>query len=350
MRAVAAVAAMSGSHEEKTRSQEFVQSVRVRIGIYQKESQKMSILRDTVRAAVFTEEWALSPNPLTGELFNSQKVVNVASVRHRSPFRYPGGKTWLVPLIRQWFSAMSQPVKHFVEPFAGGAIVSLSILFDGLTEFVTLIEKDCNVGAVWQTIVSGDAPELAKKIEDFDLTEENVKFLFSTVFAPDDVLGRAFATIVRNRVQRGGILAPGASMMRNGENGRGLKSRWYPETLRNRLLDLHTRHSNIRFRSGDGIKFMRDNAMNPEIVWFIDPPYTVAGRRLYSHSEIDHEMLFEETAKLAGTFLMTYDDKPEVRALAEKHDFTIADVAMKNTHHKVMSELLISRDLSWTTA
>ena len=24
-------------------------------------------------------------------------VVNVASVQQRSPFRYPGGKTWLVP-------------------------------------------------------------------------------------------------------------------------------------------------------------------------------------------------------------------------------------------------------------
>lgn len=310
----------------------------------------MSILSDRASAIAFTEEQVLPLYSSTGELFKGQKVVNVASVKHRSPFRYPGGKTWLVPLIRQWVSAMSQPVTHFVEPFAGGAIVSLSVLFDGLAEFVTLLEKDCNVGAVWQTIVSGDAPELAKKIEAFDLTEENVKFLFSTVLAPDDVLGRAFSTIVRNRVQRGGILAPGASLMRNGENGRGLKSRWYPETLRNRLLDLHTRHSNICFQSGDGIKFMRDNARNSDIVWFIDPPYTVAGRRLYSHSDIDHEKLFEETAKLAGAFLMTYDNTPEVRALADKNDFSIAEVAMKNTHHAVMSELLISRDLSWTKA
>ena len=24
-------------------------------------------------------------------------VINVSAVPHRSPFRYPGGKTWLVP-------------------------------------------------------------------------------------------------------------------------------------------------------------------------------------------------------------------------------------------------------------
>ncbi|MBN2594284.1 MAG: hypothetical protein JXA81_12320, partial [Sedimentisphaerales bacterium] len=34
------------------------------------------------------------------------KVVNVASVPLRSPFRYPGGKTWLVPYVRQWLSSL----------------------------------------------------------------------------------------------------------------------------------------------------------------------------------------------------------------------------------------------------
>jgi hypothetical protein len=33
---------------------------------------------------------------------NQLKVVNVASVPHRSPFRYPGGKTRLVPQVPGW--------------------------------------------------------------------------------------------------------------------------------------------------------------------------------------------------------------------------------------------------------
>ena len=32
---------------------------------------------------------------------NTKSVINVASVPHRSPFRYPGGKTWLVPHVRR---------------------------------------------------------------------------------------------------------------------------------------------------------------------------------------------------------------------------------------------------------
>lgn len=43
---------------------------------------------------------------------------------------------------------------------------------------------------------------------------------------------RAFATIIKNRVNRGGILANGASFIKNGENGKGITSRCYPATLR----------------------------------------------------------------------------------------------------------------------
>lgn len=33
-------------------------------------------------------------------------VVNVATVPQRSPLRYPGGKTWLVPHVRAWLSGI----------------------------------------------------------------------------------------------------------------------------------------------------------------------------------------------------------------------------------------------------
>ena len=44
---------------------------------------------------------------------------------------------------------------------------------------------------------------------------------------------------------------------------------------------------------------------------------------------------------------MTYDNTDEARALADQHGFETRAIAMKNTHHAKMTELLISRDLSW---
>lgn len=85
--------------------------------------------------------------------------------------------------------------------------------------------------------------------------------------------------------------------------------------------------------------------------FFIDPPYTAggksAGSRLYTHSIIDHDRLFAACAELQGDFLMTYDNADEVVSLARKYDFETRPVAMKNTHHAEMKELLIGRNLSW---
>lgn len=77
------------------------------------------------------------------------KIVNVATVQHRSPFRYPGGKTWLVPFIQQWLVSLPKRPKEFVEPFAGGAIVGLNVAFDHLAQHITLVELDDQVVSVW---------------------------------------------------------------------------------------------------------------------------------------------------------------------------------------------------------
>lgn len=44
---------------------------------------------------------------------------------------------------------------------------------------------------------------------------------------------------------------------------------------------------------------------------------------------------------------MTYDNAGSVLELAGKFGFDTQSVAMKNTHHAEMSELLIGRNLNW---
>lgn len=276
----------------------------------------------------------------------TDNVVNVAAVPHRSLFRYPGGKTWLVPHVRGWLRSL--PIKHleFAEPFAGGGIVGLSILFEGLSDRLELVELDEDVASVWKVILNGGAKKLAERITTFDVTLKSVRSVLAV--EPSRLLDRAFATIVRNRVQRGGIMAPGASLMKQGENGKGVKSRWYAQTLRKRIEAISLMRDRISFTCGDGIEFIRSNAHRRRAVFFIDPPYTVAGRRLYRHAQIDHAELFRVADTIKGDFLMSYDNAPEIRDLARSFGFDMQEVAMKNTHHEVMRELLIGRCLDWS--
>lgn len=278
-----------------------------------------------------------------------EKVVNVASVPHRSPFRYPGGKTWLVPRVREWLLSLPKRPGLFVEPFAGGGIVALTVAMERLAGEVLMAELDHRVASVWETILCGDVEWLAKQIEDFAFSSEAVEDLL----ALEDLHGPelAFQTIVRNRVSHGGIMAPGAGMIKNGEAGRGLASRWYPETLSRRIRRIAQARHCIHFVARDGLEVMMEQSQRPDAVFFVDPPYSApgksAGRRLYTHHELDHERLFGIAEMLRGDFLMTYDNAASVRRMAESHGFDLLPIAMKSTHHAKMTELLIGRNLDW---
>ncbi len=93
----------------------------------------------------------------SSELTNLNRVVNVASVPQRSPFRYPGGKTWLVPQIRSWLNSQPKRPSLFVEPFVGGGIVGLTVAFEGLADRVLMVELDEQVASVWKALLGGDA-------------------------------------------------------------------------------------------------------------------------------------------------------------------------------------------------
>jgi len=278
-----------------------------------------------------------------------RKPVNIASVPHRSPFRYPGGKTWLVPEVRNWLRSLSEKPKLLVEPFAGGGIVSLTAAFDGLAEKVLLVELDDEVASVWRTILGGGAEWLAQRIEKFQMSLESARKVVSA--APTSTDEMAFRTIVRNRTLHGGILAPGSSFVKQGENGKGILSRWYPTTIARRIRDIDTIKDRIAFVHGNAFETIETYGRDKSVAWFVDPPYTAggkrAGSRLYTHSQIDHELIFSRLRDVEGDFLMTYDNAAEVKALAEKHGFQSNLIPMKNTHHANMMELLIGRDLSW---
>ena len=280
---------------------------------------------------------------------NTNRPVNVASVPQRSPFRYPGGKTWLVPILRAWLRSLPQPTGLFLEPFAGGAIASLTVAFERLAGHVVMAETDEGVSAVWKTILNGQGEWLAQEILRFELTPPNVR----QVLAEDSngcaisLRQRAFLTLLRNRVQRGGIMAPGAGLVKNGENNRGISSRWYPETLARRIREINMNLDRISFHAGDGFALIDEYLAEENVAFYIDPPYVKAARRLYRNWQVNHRQLFEKMAAVSGSFLMSYDNDREIQDMAREFGFACRPVRMKNTHHAEMTELLISRDLNW---
>ncbi len=311
-------------------------------------------LLDIARRLDASSSYAIreEPNAFVLEMMPARKVsysvakpVNVASVPQRSPFRYPGGKTWFVPYLRDWLRSQPSPPARLIEPFAGGAIVSLTAAFERLARHVIFAELDEDVASVWRVVLNGQAEWLAKRILNFDLTPESVASMLNQ--PPAGLQEKAFQTVLRNRVQRGGIMAAGAGLVKEGENGRGLNSRWYPETLARRIREINRLRDRFTFVEGDGFALIEEHKADHDAVFYIDPPYTLASRRLYTKWQIDHNRLFSALAASKGDFLMSYDSTVEIAQLAKKHGFEARPIAMKNTHHAKMTELLIGKDLSW---
>jgi DNA adenine methylase len=272
------------------------------------------------------------------------EIVNVAKVKQLSPFRYPGGKTWLVPFFLEWLQSLSYKPKYLVEPFAGGGIISLSAAYYRLIDKCIMVEKDEDVASVWKTILYGDWRWLADQIQSINLTTENVKEIINAPVNKCEEM--AFRTIVRNRVYHGGIMANGAGLLKYGENGKGILSRWYPDTLAKRIETIVSIKERLEFFEGDAFDYIPRYKDDEKACFFVDPPYTAskkkAGRRLYRYSEIDHELLFSMLKGIKGKFMLTYDCDETVISLAEKYDFNCREMPMTGTHNSIRRELIIS--------
>lgn len=276
--------------------------------------------------------------------YGKPEIVNVAKVKQLSPFRYPGGKTWLVPRFLNWLQSLPFKPDCLVEPFAGGGIISLSAAYHGFVEKCIMIEKDEDVASVWETILHGDWNWLVNRIQSFNLTPDTARKIIEIPTTNMEEL--AFKTILRNRVNHGGILADGSGMLKYGEAGKGILSRWYPETLAKRIKTIARMKNRIKFHKGDAFDYIHRYSGNEKTVFFVDPPYTAskkkAGKRLYRYSELDHESLFAILKLVKGKFMLTYDLDENILNLAEMNGFCYCKVPMKGTHLSVRHELIIS--------
>jgi DNA adenine methylase len=232
---------------------------------------------------------------------------------------------------------------HFLEPFAGGASVGLAIAELDLADHVTLVERDPDVAAVWEVMLNGQADSLARLIRNFNLSHTSAKEV--TASNPPDSLSRAFRCLLRNRISRAGIMAPGAGWLNYGEAGNGIHSRWYPATLADRVEATHKLREKITFVSGDGLQLLREFAKRPSTVAFVDPPYVAkgrgAGRRLYAYCDVDCQELFEVVKRFQGPMIITYHRSLVVQRLADAAGIERHTITVQTGHTRSKRELIM---------
>jgi DNA adenine methylase len=276
---------------------------------------------------------------------NRQPAQALHSPTTLSPLRYPGGKSWFRPYVIRWLRALKRRPSHFIEPFAGGASVALAIAELDLADKILLVELDPEICNLWRVILSKDAPKLQSKIRCFKLTAKSVRKELDS--KTRDRISRAFRCLLRNRVQRGGIISRTGGLLKKGERGRGLGSRWYPQTLINRISAISSLRGKISLGYGDGIAAVKKYSRNKRAAFFIDPPYTVngegPGKRLYDFYHIDHEALLSAVGSIKGAAIVTFHNSTTIRKVASKCGLDVATRIMRSCHHISRTELVLTK-------
>ena len=196
---------------------------------------------------------------------------------------------------------------------------------------------------MWRAILGPTFAEFASRVRGFSLTEDSAKEALNQT--ETDLVSRAFRCLLRNRIQRGGIMAPGAGFLKRGEDDKGISSRWYPETLAKRIERIHQLRDKITFRKADGLKVLKSFSKRHQVAAFVDPPYTAngkgAGVRLYRYHEVNSAKLFRVARQFSGPMIITYHRSMIVQRQAEAVEFKCRTVDVRTAHSVKRRELIM---------
>lgn len=239
-----------------------------------------------------------------------------------TPLRYPGGKARFAPLIAEVITANALTGGHYLEPYAGGAGVALSLLIDGVVEHVHINDADPAIATFWR-VATQMADQLVAMVASEPITMDAWfhwrSVMLGQVAASE--LERGFATLFMNRTNRSGILKGGVIGGKQQSGAYKIDARFMRDDLCLRLERIGSHSAGIHVYEEDAYcLLLRCHQFLPaRSLVYLDPPYYVKGAGLYRnfYKHDDHVRI----AKLLGSnrfrrpWVVSYDNADEIKEM-----------------------------------
>lgn len=267
-----------------------------------------------------------------------------------TPLRYPGGKTILAPFIKAVFEENGLCDAHYVEPYAGGAGIGLSLLFTEYSRHIYLNDISYPIYCFWDATLN-KTDDLIRQISDVKVTptawKKQKRILeFPQEHEPSEV---AFAFFFLNRTNRSGILGGG---MIGGHNQTGkwkIDARFGKSELIRRIEVIADYRDRISIHNMDAIEFIQMviRKLPKKSFIYFDPPYYAKGSRLYTdyYHPGDHKTIaqFIQT-NLDKPWIVTYDNVPEIDMLYSARRSLVYNLSYSANTHRKGTELMVFCD------
>lgn len=242
-----------------------------------------------------------------------------------SPLRYPGGKGKIAQYFQEIIKKNSLCNGIYVEPYAGGAAVALSLLFNKHINQIVINDKDPSIYAFWHSIINRNE-EFCKLIEKtpVNISEWKKQKKIQQTNDKSDLLKLGFSTFFLNRTNRSGIIKAGVIGGLDQAGDWKINARFNKADLIERIKKIASYKDKIKVYNKDAIKlipWINKEFPSSEIIFYFDPPYYIKGKDLYLnyYSEKDHKKVSQEISKIKNhKWIITYDNVPKIKKLYNK--------------------------------
>ncbi len=239
-----------------------------------------------------------------------------------SPLRYPGGKAKLANFVQRLLETNQLCDAHYVEPYAGGASIALSLLVNEYVSHVHINDLDRSIFAFWHSVLN-DTDALCDRVENATLSTASWtrQRAVQTRPNPTSLLQLGFSTLYLNRTNRSGIINSAGIIGGTAQKGKWkLDARFYRETLVHRIRTVASYRDRITLTNLDAATLLKRLVpqLSPKTLIYLDPPYYVKGkRRLYAnhYEHADHAEIAALMATCNHPWIVSYDDVEAIRKL-----------------------------------
>lgn len=278
------------------------------------------------------------------------KVKNdKTKLKNYSPLRYPGGKNKLYPFVAAIIKNTGIPNPVYIEPFAGGAGVALSLLFNDVVGEIVINDYDKTIYSMWKSILT-QTKKFIELIYKTPVTVEEWKRQKEIYTTKNNKysLELGFATFYLNRTNRSGILNAGPIGGYQQTGKYLINVRFNKEDLINRVKKIASYKKKIHLYNHDirtFINFYVPKYIDRAFIYF-DPPYYKKGKYLYKNFFVDkdHQDIHDLIVKLDCPWMVTYDNTKEIRMIYQGMQAWQFDLVYGVANSGLNSEILFISD------
>ena len=275
--------------------------------------------------------------------------IQEEKLKNYSPLRYPGGKGKLYPFVASVIKNAGEKQWIYIEPFAGGAGIALSLLFNNDVDEIVINDYDKAIYSMWRAITTQTRAFL-DLLENTEVTIEEwhrQKEIYETQNNRYS-LELGFATFFLNRVNHSGIIKAGPIGGFGQVGNYKIDVRFNKTDLSKRIKKIAKYKRKIHVYNHDVRCFLASylpKYMDHAFVYF-DPPYYKKGKQLYKNffTGKDHQEIHDLIDQLPCPWMVTYDNVEEIKTIYANHTCWYFDLVYGVANSGKNSEVLFISD------